>query len=233
MEFTQGAKDLIEKNIKIILEKMTLSQKDRADVEKELRSNFFEGSEVKAKERGASVVSEEDVLKAVSEEGNPEEIAGAYMCSYAGSLKRAGFWWRSAAYIIDMIIAGITIGILSLPFLALNFLFETHDTPFWIAGIVVLMNLAIGLIALGVLISYLVILEGRYGMTAGKYILGLKVLKVDGTPIDYKDALLRNIPKFFGNFIIIDALIMVIFFNKEKQRAFDKVANTIVVHTRG
>lgn len=233
MEFTQGAKDLIEKNIKIIMEKMTLSQKDRADVEKELRSNFFEGSEVKAKERGASVVSEEDVLKAVSEEGRPEEIAGAYMCSYAGSLKRAGFWWRSAAYIIDMIIAGITIGILSLPFLALNFLFETHDTPFWIAGIVVLMNLAIGIIALGVLISYLVILEGRYGMTAGKYILGLKVLKVDGTPIDYKDALLRNIPKFFGNFIIIDALIMVIFFNKEKQRAFDKVANTIVVHTRG
>jgi len=77
MEFTQGAKGLIEKNIKNIMEKMTLSQKDRADVEKELRSNFFEGSEAKAKERGASVVAEEDVLKAVAEEGTPEEIAAA------------------------------------------------------------------------------------------------------------------------------------------------------------
>jgi len=95
------------------------------------------------------------------------------------------------------------------------------------------MNLAIGLIALGVLITYFVILEGRYGMTAGKYILGLKVIKAEGAPVDYKDALLRNIPKFFGNFIVIDALIMVIFFNKEKQRAFDKVAGTIVVNTRG
>jgi uncharacterized RDD family membrane protein YckC len=233
MEFTLGAKSLIEKNIKSIMEKMTLSQKDRADVEKELRSNLFEGSEAAAKVRGSNIVAEEDVLKAIGEEGTPEEIAAAYMGSYAGSLKRAGFWWRSAAYIIDMIIAGITIGILSLPFLALNFLFQTHDTPFYIAAIVVLMNLAIGLIVLGVLISYLVILEGRYGMTVGKYLLGLKVLKVDGSAIDYKDALLRNIPKFFGNFIIIDALIMVIFFNKEKQRGFDKVANTIVVHTRG
>jgi len=155
------------------------------------------------------------------------------MSSYAGGLKRAGFWRRSAAFIIDMVIAGVTIGILSFPFLALNFLFETHNTPAWIAAIVVLMNLAIGLIALGVLITYFVILEGRYGMTAGKYILGLKVIKAEGAPVDYKDALLRNIPKFFGNFIVIDALIMVIFFNKEKQRAFDKVAGTIVVNTRG
>jgi uncharacterized RDD family membrane protein YckC len=100
-------------------------------------------------------------------------------------------------------------------------------------AMIILMNLGIGLIALGVLISYFAVLEGRFGRTPGKYLLGLKAIKIDGTPIDYKDALIRNIPKFFGNFIIIDALIMVVFFNKEKQRAFDKVANTIVVHTRG
>lgn len=233
MEFTQGAKDLIEKNIKSIMEKMTLSEKDRADVEKELRSNMFEGSEVKAKERGATTVAEEDVLKAITEEGTPEEIASAYMGSYAGSLKRAGFWWRTASYIVDMILAGIVIIILSSPFIVLDILFRSYDSHVWVGAVIALMNMAIGLIGLGVLLCYFVIFEGRYGKSPGKYLLGMKVVRVNGTPIDYKDALLRNIPKFFGNFIIIDALIMVIFFNKEKQRAFDKVANTIVVHTRG
>ncbi len=68
--------------------------------------------------------------------------------------------------------------------------------------------------------------------TIGKYILGLKVLKESGTKIGYREAILRNIPKYVGNFIIVDALIMLVFFNKDKQRAFDKVADTIVVHTQ-
>ncbi|HTY89646.1 MAG TPA: RDD family protein [Methanocella sp.] len=232
MEFSQGAKGLIEKNIKSIMDKMTLSQKDRADVEKELRSSFFEGSEAKAKARGASVVAEEDVLKAIGEEGTVEEITAAYMSSYAEGLKRAGFWRRAFAYIIDMIIAGIVILILSSPFMLMNYLFQSYDSHGWVVVATGMMNFAIGLIFFGVLLCYFVILEGRFGTTIGKYLLGMKVVRADGMPIDYKDSLLRNIPKFVGNFIFIDALIMVIFFNKEKQRAFDKVANTIVVRTR-
>jgi uncharacterized RDD family membrane protein YckC len=233
MEFTQGAKDLIEKNLHEITEYMTLVEKDRADVEKELRSSFYEGSEAKARERSSAIVSEEDVRKAIGDEGTPQEIAAAYMKSYSGGLKRAGFWWRSAAYIIDGAILGIIIFILASPFILVSMWSETINQTSWIIGFIILVNLAIGLIALGIIFCYTVIFEGRWGRTPGKYILGLKVLKVDGMPIGYKEALLRNIPKFFGNFIIIDALIMVIFFNKEKQRAFDKVADTIVVHTRG
>jgi uncharacterized RDD family membrane protein YckC len=233
MEFTQGAKDLIEKNLHDIMGYMTLAEKDRADVEKELRSSFYEGSEARAKERNSSTVTEEDVRKAFGDEGTPQEITAAYMKSYAGGLKRAGFWWRSAAYIIDGIILAIIIFILASPFILISMWAQYIDQTSWIVGLVILVNLAIGLIALGVIFCYTVVFEGRWGRTPGKYILGLKVIKVDGTPIGYKEALLRNIPKFFGNFIIIDALIMVIFFGKEKQRAFDKVADTIVVHTRG
>lgn len=232
MEFTQGAKSLIEKNIKVIMERMTLNEKDRADVEKELRSSFFEGSEAKAKARGASVVAEEDVVNAIGEEGTVEEIAGAYMSSYAEGLKRAGFWRRTFAYIIDMIIAGIVFLILSSPFMLMNYVFKSYGSHDWVVAVIAIMNFAIGLVFFGVLLCYFVILEGRFGTTVGKYLLGMKVVRVDGMPIDYKDSLLRNIPKFVGNFIFIDALIMVIFFNKEKQRAFDKVANTIVVYTR-
>lgn len=231
MEFTQGAKDLIEKNIRSIMEKMTLGDKDRPDVEKELRSGFFEGAETKARERGATAVAEEDARGALADEGTPEEIAREYMDSYAGGLRRAGFWWRALAYIIDMLIVGVTICILASPFILLNFVFENAGSG-WVVAAVLLMNLAIWLICIGVTLCYVVILEGRYGRTPGKYFAGLKVLKEDGTPIDYKDSLLRNVPKFFGNFILIDALIMVVFFRRQRQRGFDKVANTIVVHIK-
>jgi uncharacterized RDD family membrane protein YckC len=233
MEFTQGAKDQIEKNLHDIMEYMTLAGKDRADVEKELRSGFYDRSEAVARERGSSSVTDEDVKKAVSDEGTPQEIASAYMRSYVGSLKRAGFWWRSLAYIIDGFILGIIIFVLASPFLLVSMWADTVQQTSWVIGLVILVNLAIGLIILGVIFCYTVIFEGRWGRTPGKYIAGLKVIKVDGTPIGYKEALLRNIPKFFGNFIIIDALIMVVFFRMEKQRAFDKVADTIVVHLNG
>jgi len=233
MEFTQAAKDLIEKNLHDIMEYMTLAGKDRVDVEKELRSSFYEGSEAIARDRGSGTVTDEDVRKAIRDEGTPQEIASAYMRSYAGRLRRAGFWWRAAAYIVDGIILSIIIFILISPFFAVSMWANTIDQTSWIIALIILVNLAIGAIILGVIFCYTVISEGRWGQTPGKYILGLKVVKVDGMPIGYKEALLRNVPKFFGNFIIIDALIMVFFFGKEKQRAFDKVADTIVVHTRG
>lgn len=233
MEFTQGAKDMIEKNLHDIMGLMTLSEKDRADVEKELRSSFYDGSEAMARERGSNDITEEGVVKAIRDEGTPQEIASAYMRSYAGSLKRAGFWWRTAAYIIDGIILAIIIITLSSPFILINIMVDNRPQTAWIVGLVIFANMAMGIIAIGILFSYTVVFEGHWGQTPGKYILGLKVVKMDGMPIGYKEALLRNIPKYFGNFIIIDALIMVLFFRKEKQRAFDKVADTIVVHLRG
>jgi uncharacterized RDD family membrane protein YckC len=233
MEITQGARELIERNLREIMDLTTLDGKDRADVEKELRSGFYEGSEAKARERNASTITEEDVRKDFAEEGTPSEIAGAYMRSYAGGLKRAGFWYRSAAYIVDMILLGVVVGILALPFIMFSVWADTIDQTSWIVAMVIIVNLVIGIIVLGVLFCYFVILEGRFGRTVGKYLLGLKVLNTGGMPVGYKEALLRNIPKFFGNFIFIDALIMVVFFGKEKQRGFDKVADTIVVHSRG
>ncbi len=46
------------------------------------------------------------------------------------------------------------------------------------------------------------------------------------------ESIIRNIPKVVGNsvFLVIDVLLMILVFNKEKQRGFDKIARTIVVH---
>ncbi len=234
MEFTKGARDLIEKNIRDIMGYMTLGRKDGADVEKVLRSGFYESTEAKAKERNSNTITEEDVKKALAEEGTPQEIAGEYMKSFVGNLKRVGFWRRSAAFILDLFILLFLLAIPISPFIAITLWADSVQHTPLIAILLIINNLIIGLIFLGVAVCYFVILEGRFGRSPGKYVLGIKVLKIDGMPIGYKEALLRNVPKFFGliNFTFIDALIMVIFFNKEKQRGFDKVADTIVVRTR-
>jgi uncharacterized RDD family membrane protein YckC len=83
------------------------------------------------------------------------------------------------------------------------------------------------------LITYFIVIEGGFGTTPGKTIMGLRVLREDGTKIGCVESIIRNIPKMVGNsvFLVIDVLLMILLtFNKEKQRGFDKIARTIVVH---
>jgi uncharacterized RDD family membrane protein YckC len=245
MEFTQEAKDRIEKNLHDIMANMTLTGRERADIEKELRSNFYESAEARAKERGSSTITVDDVIKVFSDEGTPKEIAADYMKTYSDKLRRAGFWYRAAAYIIDSIAMAVLGLIIALPIIfiaVLAFLTSAvkstaaNPMPFSAYSFVGIVLILVGIVTvLAEIIMYLcyyVLFEGRFGWTPGKYVMGLKVLKTDGERISYKDAILRNIPKYVSNFIIIDVLIMLIFFYKEKQRGFDRIADTMVVHTR-
>lgn len=232
MEFNEGAKRLIEENLKAIMNDISLGEKDRNEIEKELRSSYYDAAESAAKQRGSSMVTVDDVKKAEGSMATPNEMATCYMRSYAGSLNRAGLLYRTAAYIIDGLILGLIIMLLVIPMIIITVSAQYLDQTSWVIALVILVNLFIAIAIFGVFFCYFVVLEGRYGRTAGKYVMGLKVLRSNGTKIGFREAILRNLPKFFGNFIIIDAIIMLIFFNKEKQRAFDKVADTIVVHTR-
>ena len=103
--------------------------------------------------------------------------------------------------------------------------------PLYVVGILIVGTVT-ALSALLVIIGYYVFLEGHFGCTAGKKIMGLCVLRTDGTKIGYKEAILRNLSKYINNLIVIDTLIMLIFFYKEKQRGLDRMADTIVVHGR-
>ena len=86
--------------------------------------------------------------------------------------------------------------------------------------------LGVAMWALGVGLLYFPLLEGRYGQTAGKRLLELRVLKESGLPIGYKEAFLRWLPYYF-EMLPVDALF--ILFTARRQRAFDIVARTVVV----
>lgn len=241
MEFNEGAKSDIEKNLKEITNNINLDEKDRTDIEKELRSTYYEAAEAAAKARGSNTVTVDDVKTARADMCSPKVTAESYMKSYASTLSRAGFWPRLVAFIIDNIVIGATVLILVLPMLLLMVLLNVpfssspgytwNPSPMALAvfiPVALITVVSVVIVALG----YYIVLEGHFGYTLGKYLLGLRVLKTDGARIGYKEALLRNLSKYINNLIVIDTLIMLIFFNKEKQRGFDKIANTMVVHVR-
>lgn len=59
-----------------------------------------------------------------------------------------------------------------------------------------------------VMFFFYVYLPVRYGATPGKMIMGLRILKLDGTPIGYKESFLRYLPMFI--FSMISVLISLI-----------------------
>jgi uncharacterized RDD family membrane protein YckC len=77
---------------------------------------------------------------------------------------------------------------------------------------------------------YFVLPEALTGQSPGKRLTRLCVVREDGTRSGWVAAVLRRIP-FVGNFFPIDAVF--VFFTERHQRAFDKVAGTLVVTCTG
>jgi uncharacterized RDD family membrane protein YckC len=74
---------------------------------------------------------------------------------------------------------------------------------------------------------YLTLLEGFSGQTLGKIAIKLKVVRVDGKPIFYDNAAIRNLGKCF--LLPLDLLAGYKLKNKQFLRYFDKLAGTIVI----
>ncbi|CAJ36585.1 hypothetical protein RCIX1293 [Methanocella arvoryzae MRE50] len=217
---------------------------DKQEIVRELTSHFYDASMMRAQSRGSRTIEKDDVEAVLADSEDPKEIATAYMKTYVDSLGRAGIVSRSVAFLIDLILAlvatVIAVALLSLPLLPFfpgAILVETlanGELNLTFASDLAAMVFTIvwGLGSLVTMIFYFVVLEGRFGYTPGKWLLRLRVLKDDGTRIGYVDSLLRNMPKLLGSFSVLalDALLMVLLFRKDRQRGFDKIARTIVVH---
>ncbi|MPM99374.1 hypothetical protein SDC9_146565 [bioreactor metagenome] len=97
--------------------------------------------------------------------------------------------------------------------------FELEGLGFWLGSL-------LGL-------AYYVFFEGKIGATLGKMAVGLKVIKLDGSPCDIQAAVLRTLLR------LIDALpaayligVISVWVTELNQRLGDKVAGTIVVRVK-
>jgi uncharacterized RDD family membrane protein YckC len=161
--------------------------------------------------------------------GSPSEVAAAYMAQM--TLEYVGFWPRLAAFAIDVLVILFVGGGLALLGLWLANQVPQHPEGFdyLLGGVLILLVAGCALSAVGIVVLYFPIMEGRFGQTLGKRLLGLRVLKEDGLPIGYTEAFLRRISYYF-EILPVDALFIP--FNPKKQRAFDIVARSIVVRER-
>ncbi len=123
-------------------------------------------------------------------------------------------WQRVLAFFIDAI---PIMAILGAPILIWT---AFGDIGFFVASF-------IGFVAIFV---YVFLLEGLYGYTPGKYMLGLVVVKSDGSNCTISASILRNLLWFVDQLPGFNLVAMVsILLTDDNQRVGDLVADTVVV----
>jgi len=121
----------------------------------------------------------------------------------------AGFWRRFVAWIIDGILLGAVSGILM-------FIISAQQTASWLGSV-------IGIV-------YIVGFWTWRGQTPGKMVMGVKIIKTDGSPIGIGRAILRYIGYLVSAIIIFIGYLMIAW-DGRKQGLHDKIAGTYVVKT--
>jgi uncharacterized RDD family membrane protein YckC len=82
---------------------------------------------------------------------------------------------------------------------------------------------------------YYIVLEAMMGGTLGKLALGIRVVKLDGSPISWGESVIRNLLRIIDGIpAFIPYLLGAIFVwtSPTKQRLGDRVAKTVVVRRR-
>ncbi|MBS4189027.1 RDD family protein [Bacillus sp. FJAT-49705] len=162
---------------------------------------------------------------------------------YEEKKEYGGFWLRFAAYLIDSIILGIPLGIITLLIFTLFFgAFGTFEliladpyaditdeqalallgSYFGAFAIAFLINMA------GVIAYYAGLHSSKWQATVGKKLLGLKVTDLNGNRISFWRALGRYLSLAFLSGILLIGFIIAAFTEK-KQALHDLIAGTVVV----
>jgi len=104
--------------------------------------------------------------------------------------------------------------------------FDSTRMMYWAAvavGVWVLLTMA-------VVHVYFIVLESKQGASLGKRFCGLKVVTLDGLPISSKQAVLRDLGRWYVDFVLVLPTIVSVVVTKRRQRIGDLMAGTMVVH---
>jgi uncharacterized RDD family membrane protein YckC len=79
-----------------------------------------------------------------------------------------------------------------------------------------------------VILLYFFLAEGLYGRTLGKEIMGLRVQRVDGKPMDMRSSFIRNISKIYWVLLLIDVAVGLGTHGEMSQKWSDRYIGTRV-----
>jgi len=155
--------------------------------------------------------------------GQPGETAGR---------RFAGFWIRVFAYLSDSIVIQLIIWLLfavallgysagSSTSVSVQQMYELYPAQWGpIAGLDILIKLV-----------YYTVFLGRSGQTPGKMLFRIKVIRTDGGPVTYGQALVRTLGYYINMFTLQIGFLWVAF-DPRKQGLHDKIARTLEIHER-
>jgi uncharacterized RDD family membrane protein YckC len=243
MQMTPEAHAWLDATVRRILARHPLGDAERAGVTYELMSHLHAGGEARALALGHSEVSREDLQAALAEAGGEAGLEVAFVQPMAKPVERVLFWRRLGAFAIDALLILIAVGFVHgavtmllhplihgpAPVRPESGLWAFFPWGYHDSTLPVALQALIGLASGGAVILYFTWLEGHEGRTFGKRALELRVMRVDGLPMTYREALLRNVVKLAPPLLVLDTLFMLLAFQKERQRVSDRFAGTIVV----
>jgi uncharacterized RDD family membrane protein YckC len=128
-----------------------------------------------------------DKLQAAQEKGRASSAAREVLGS---RLQYGGFWRRIAALCLDLLFLS-PLGVLTL----------------WLSSDYRLFGIIYFIPGLVISVLYNVVLVKLYGGTPGKIAAGLRITKIDGSPVGYREAILRHLPDLLlGSMISVGIL---------------------------
>ena len=150
----------------------------------------------------------------------PEQATRSAAGSSAALGLKIAYWGeRFVAWLIDVIIIGIVVGLLGLlTWFGFGSFSWWSGWPSWMpffnwSGIVYFL--------------YWFLLDGAYGQSLGKMIMHLSVVRLDGSRINMGQAALESVGKAF--ILPLDLLLGWILYPRRRQRLFNYVSETIVI----
>ena len=91
---------------------------------------------------------------------------------------------------------------------------------------------AVDLLLVILIFGYYIVMEAMWGATLGKMALGLRILKVDGSPIGWKESIIRNLLRIVDGLFGYLVAAILIWSSPLRQRLGDRAASTVVVRSR-
>ena len=133
----------------------------------------------------------------------------------------AGFWTRSAAHVIDiLILAAVCWGIS----LAIGRVI-TREDPF--QSLPFLLHSPLGLFGAASLI-YFPLFWKRRGQTLGKMAMGIKLIRTDASSLTWEDSMIRLLG-YVISWATLFTLFALVAFDARRQGVHDKMAHTYVI----
>ncbi|MFZ2003587.1 MAG: RDD family protein [Stellaceae bacterium] len=128
----------------------------------------------------------------------------------------AGKGIRVVEGIIDLVITFVILWIVA------SFTGQTTENGFYLTGAPALIGVVISIV-------YFVVMEALFGATVGKLLLKLRVVKDDGSPIGWREAIVRNVLRIIDGFALYLIGFIVVCTTAKQQRIGDLAAGSVVV----